>query len=154
MTLAGYAERLAAAGALDVDSVDVDDAKRIMLHRDRVAATLGLQWEAVGDRTAQELLQVAAALPEAEAIPVARLSLLSGLAPKVEPGFPSPLREALKVLFRWSLVEELSGDALRLHPLVREFAQRKTAGREAFGEGCAGRLGEAPDPQSVLRDGY
>lgn len=133
VSFSAYDERLSQAGALDVDNVDIDDSALASLHELRVRATLTLQWEAVSDKTARHLLTVAAVLPESEIIPVARLSIFSGTpAVPFAPGRVSPVRAALKHLLRWSLIEFLSDHAVRLHPLVRAFAQEQVPYPEAF----------------------
>ena len=41
------------------------------------------------------------------------------------------------------MIEELGEHAIRLHPLVREYAERTIVGREAFAAVCAERMIEA-----------
>jgi len=57
-------------------------------------------------------------------IPVARLGLLTGIDTNTQPGHTAPLMQVLQKLHDVSLIEELTGERLRLHPLVQEFAAR------------------------------
>src|SRR5262249_2011346 len=64
----------------------------------------------------------------------------------------APLDEALAELSAWSLVEELGEHEVRLHPLVREFAERRIEDWEDFAADCAGNLGEALWDMGRLND--
>ena len=88
-----------------------------------VAATIGEQWETLGDDSARLLLRVASLFAESAALPIARLGLLADLDERstVQDGFPR-LRRTVKRLDDACLVERLEGDQVRLHPLIREFA--------------------------------
>ena len=113
------------------------------IHEDAVEATLRQQWDALDDEDARSLLLVAGQLPEAAVIPNERLGLLAGVAVRSDDGEgPSSLDEALRRLEDDCLVEELRRDQVRLHPLVREFAERLTPAetRDAFRLTCAGRM--------------
>jgi WD40 repeat protein len=143
ITLSGYLKRILREGALAaVDAANVDPRTLATRHNAAVKATLRTQWEALaGDNDAEQVMKTAALLAEAAEVPRARLSLLTGLAvqPEAE-GYPAPLAEALGKLEGLSLVEELTDEAIRLHPLVREFAAGTIEGRDAFGRQCAHRL--------------
>lgn len=91
-------------------------------HHIAVKATLETQWQRLEDEDARLLFRVAGQFPEASWIPIARLGVLAGVATAAGNGRPSPLGYALRKLHAISLIEELSGEQLRLHPLVREFA--------------------------------
>ena len=147
VTLAGYGARIARHGALsatDTNTVTSDDlATR---HTAAVEATLASQWEALEGEEARLTLRAAALLDEGAMIPRARLALLTGLAAVAEEGLEAPLDEALQELVGLSLVEDFEEqEAVRLHPLVREFAARRIEGegRADFAAGCARNLGEA-----------
>jgi WD40 repeat protein len=153
VSLCDFRARLQRQGAIDtleaVDS-DVPAADLRRLHAAAVAATLREQWDALGtgkavDENARRLLRAAGQLPEAAQVPAARLGLLAGVPQRGTAGEPSPLAQALRRLERAALVEELRGDELRLHPLVREFAAAQTpaAEVEAFRVGLAEHLGAA-----------
>lgn len=71
---------------------------------------------------ARLLLRIAGQLPEAVQIPTARLGLLADISDEEDGFFGSPLAAALAELADISLIEPLADDAIRLHPLVREFA--------------------------------
>jgi WD40 repeat protein len=134
VSLRALRARLQRQGAIDtLEAVDKEtpaaDLRR--LHAAAVAATLREQWHALGtgravDEDARLLLRAAGQLPEAAQVPAARLGLLAGVAQRGMAGEPSPLAQALRRLERAALVEELRGDELRLHPLVREFAAAQT----------------------------
>ena len=49
-------------------------------------------------------------------------------------------------------MEELTEQEIRLHPLVRAFAENKIEGREAFKAACAERLAEALWEMGRLHD--
>ena len=101
------------------------------------------------------MLLVAGQLPEAAVIPNERLGLLAGVAVRSDDGAgPCPLDEALRRLEDDCLVEELHRDQVRLHPLVREFAERLTpdATRDAFRLACAGRMAAAYEDYATLEE--
>ena len=126
---------------LDVHVEDYD------LYRDVYTRTLlpvlREQWERLCQQPksehAQLLLRIAGQLPEAAEIPIARLGLLAGLA---DGRVIRPLTSAIQTLWKVALIEELKADAIRLHPLVREFAATRTGNveRAAFRMACAQRL--------------
>jgi len=145
VTPTGYLERLGRYGALPtVDTLEAV-AQRNPTWHDPVALTLASQWDALADEDARLLLRVAALLPEAEAIPAARLGLLTGLSDRAEAGFVPPLDQALHWLYNYSLLERLENERVRLHPLVREFAAQQTpaAGTAAFCAHGADQLAQA-----------
>jgi WD40 repeat protein len=129
VTLTGYLERLGRYGALSTVD-DLEDLEVVVrspsTRHDSVTPTLRSQWNALVDKGARLLLQIAALLPEAEMIPAARLGLLAGISDRAEPGFRSPLDKALQHLYDYSLLEALEAGQVRLHPLVREFTERHT----------------------------
>ncbi|WP_437657772.1 beta-propeller domain-containing protein [Sorangium sp. So ce1182] len=141
IALADYLERIRTEGALlTVDDAEVEARHLATRHTAAVGATLALQWDALSEPEARATLKTAALLGEAAAIPRARLSLLTGLADRAQRGRPAPLTRALKALHHLSMIEELTADTFRVHPLVREFAAARTEGREAFAAACAERM--------------
>ena len=155
--LASYRKELLARGALPV----LDDPRLLLRSEDlptrhdaAVAATLAGQWENVENDGARLLLRVAGQLPEAAMIPTARLGLLAGLDDQEGGFFGSPLKLALQELTDASLVEELRGEYVRLHPLVREFAAAQTPAEEtpAFRRWCAANLARAYEDTATLED--
>jgi len=155
--LASYRKELLARGALPV----LDDPRLLLRSEDlptrhdaAVAATLAGQWENVEKDDARLLLRVAGQLPEAAMIPTARLGLLAGLDDQEGGFFGSPLKLALQELTDASLVEELRGKYVRLHPLVREFAAGRTPEEEtpAFRLSCATNLARAYEDTATLED--
>lgn len=146
--LADYRGRLRREGllaTLDDEAAELPAVQLPAVHDAAVTATLTSQWEALHDETARLLLRVAGQLPEAAAIPVARLELLAGVPHLELAGHPSLMARALKRLENACLVEELFEDQLRLHPLVREFAVRQTPSSQAAGfrAWCAGNVVDA-----------
>jgi WD40 repeat protein len=146
--LASYRKELLARGALPV----LDDPRLLLRpedlptrHSAAVAATLASQWENVENDDARLLLRVAGQLPEAAMISTARLGLLARLDDREGGFFGSPLKLALQELTDASLVEELRGKYVRLHPLVREFAAGQTPEEEtpALRRWCATNLATA-----------
>ena len=123
--VAAYRDALLNRGALAV--VDdrrggVRDEDLGTRHAAAVAATLAEQWDLVQSEDARLLLRIAGQLPEAAQIPTARLGLLAAISDEEDGFFGSPLAAALAELADISLIEPLADDAIRLHPLVREFA--------------------------------
>ena len=132
VSLADYREGLRSDGCLatlDADAAELTDADLRKVHDPAVAATIAEQWDALGDESARLLLRVASLFPESAAVPIERLSLLTGLGVKARPGRLSPLRRAMKRLEDACLVERLDADQIRLHPLIREFAMAQTSHR-------------------------
>jgi len=158
VSLAGYRKRLRTKGRLatvDVGAKKLSDNELQSIHKDAVEATLRQQWDALDDEDARNLLLVAGQLPEATVIPNERLGLLAGVAVRSDDGEgPSSLDEALRRLEDDCLVEELGRDQMRLHPLVREFAERLTpaATRDAFRLACAGRMAAAYEDYATLEE--
>jgi len=157
MPLAAYHQELLERGALPV----LDDPRGRLRATDlptrhiaAVAATLASQWDALESDDARRLLRVAGQLPEAALIPAARLGLLTGLDDREGGFFGSTLELALQELKDASLVEELRGRQVRLHPLVREFASGQTPEAElpAFHRRCAVNLASAYEDVVILED--
>ena len=96
--------------------------KPTAVHEPSILATFESQYELLEDENAQYLFKLAGQFPEAAMIPVARLGLLAGIENLPET-LDTPLDDAFKFLERISLVEQLQNNQLRLHPLVREFAE-------------------------------
>ena len=158
VSLSGYRDRLRTKGRLatvDVGAKKLSDNELQSIHEDAVEATLRQQWDALDDEDARSLLLVAGQLPEAAVIPNERLGLLAGVAVRSDDGEgPSSLDEALRRLEDDCLVEELHRDQVRLHPLVREFAERLTPAetRDAFRLACAGRMAAAYEDYATLEE--
>ncbi|WP_437959531.1 NB-ARC domain-containing protein [Sorangium sp. So ce119] len=145
VTLAGYSARIAKHGALPAtDTNKVVRDELATLHEAGVEATLASQWEALQSEDARLALRAAALLGEAAEIPRARLSLLTGLEARADEGFAAALDGALQELAELSLAEMLvEKGAVRLHPLVRAFAMKRTEARAVFAAWCADRLGKS-----------
>ncbi|MEP7126868.1 MAG: NB-ARC domain-containing protein, partial [Byssovorax sp.] len=159
VAMVDFRDRLLDEGALAaVDAAGIDDIDLPTRHDASVEATLALEWKMLarlpGEGQAERrVLQAAALLGEAAEVPKARLALLTGLAATVEKkGYPAPLTAALKKLADLWLVEDLGEKAIRLHPLVREFALKQIEAREEFAWECAGNLGEALWDMGRLND--
>jgi WD40 repeat protein len=149
VALGEYRGRLAREGALaTVDDSELDTLELPTRHDAAVGATLRLQWRALEgtarkSQDARLLLTAAALLGEAALVPRVRLGLLTGLRERSEAGHAARLGSALRALRDFSLVEELSEHEVRLHPLVREFAEQQIEAKDTFAAECAARLGEA-----------
>jgi hypothetical protein len=129
-------------GLRTTDAAKVPPARLATQHDAAVTATLRNQWDALETTDARLTLQVAALLRNAARVPRAMLAHLTGLPNESKDGYVAPLEEALNELLAWSLVEELTEEAIRLHPLVREFAASRIEDREALAAACAKRLGK------------
>ncbi len=135
VTLSRLAEVLKQRGALELAKTQQGDAAPLF-------ATFRLSWEKVDNENARTLFKLASYFPEATPIPLWLLGLASGLGEHGD--IFEPLGDACLRLQELSLLEELSGEQVRLHPLVREFGRRLVAeendnGR-AFLERAAERL--------------
>jgi WD40 repeat protein len=155
--LADYRERLKSEGllaTLDDEAAELPAVHLPAIHDAAVTATLNSQWEALQDETSRLLLRVAGQLPEAAAIPIARLGLLAGIPGLDRPGKPALLARALKRLEDACLAEGLLDKQLRLHPLVREFALRKTYEDQTAGfrSWCAGNVVDAYLNYTLMED--
>jgi WD40 repeat protein len=82
-------------------------------------ATFQLSWEQVQDEKGHLLFKLACYYPEAMPIPLWLLGLATGLGEGAD--IFEPLGQACLYLRQVSLLEELSGEQIRLHPLVRAF---------------------------------
>jgi hypothetical protein len=85
-------------------------------------------------------------LPEAAEIPIARLGLLAGLEDRK---VIKPLTNTIQTLWKLAFLEELKEDTIRLHPLVRNFAEGLTPTNERtiFRTICAQRIADAYVPE-------
>jgi WD40 repeat protein len=157
--LADYRKRLQAEGCLPTLDTELAHLALVNfqpIHDAAVAATLNTQWDALkrADETARLLLRVAGQFAEAASISTNTLGLFAGVSDTHKPAIPSPLRRALKRLHDVRLVEELLEHRVRLHPLVREFAEALTPEDETqeFRHSCAGRLAKAFDDLRTLEE--
>lgn len=113
LTLTHLDQQLRGRGALDITrEQEMTDAK--LFH------TFSLSWQKVRNPDAQRLFKLASFFPEAVPISLWLLALAANLEGNTS---IEPLGKARIELLRWSLIEELPGDAIRLHPLIREFAR-------------------------------
>src|SRR2546421_7932612 len=87
-----------------------------------VLETFRLSWEQVRTEEARRMFLFACYFPEATPIPLWLLGLASGLGEQWD--IFEPLGQAGFHLRELSLLEELSHDQARLHPLVRTFGQQ------------------------------
>lgn len=123
VTMFDYRVRLLDEGAMDViDATSLDPEQMPTRHETAVRATLRTSWDAMTDQNARLALLAAGQLREAELIPISRLSLLTGLSAEARPGYPNEITKTLRKLYTASLIEELTSERLRLHPLVHAFA--------------------------------
>jgi WD40 repeat protein len=126
-----------------LDTLDVQSLSAAQLatrHEAAVHATLEDQWSAVTGDKARLLFVLAGQLGEAEVIPAARLGLLAGIDGTAD-DLVRPLDDACLELSDLSLAEPADdGRSLRLHPLVREFAQTLVADAGAARAEAAARL--------------
>jgi hypothetical protein len=149
--LAAYHGELLGRGALPPDDGPragrEDPAAR---YDAAVAAALASQVNRLSSADARLLLCVAGQLPEAAAIPIARLALLAGLSDSDTSSFES--LPALQELADTALVERLQAGNVRLHPLVREYAARLIPEDQiaAFRRRCAANLAAAYEDIATL----
>lgn len=143
VTISGYLKRLGKEGSLQTLDILEQAKDWSPTWHDPIQITLLSQWDALTNADARLLLQAAALMPEAATIPLARLSLLTGLSPDAEDGYPAPLASTLHRLHNYSLIEKLVGDQVRLHPLVREFVRGQIANLDEFSFQCSQTMATA-----------
>lgn len=161
VSLEGYLERLRIEGKLTtVDDTELRPEDLPTRHEVAISAVLRAQWSRLEEEetaSARRLFLAAGQFPEATLLPVARLALLAGVEYEAPPGRASPLARALKQLHTVSLIEELTHDQLRLHPLVQEFAAELSPPgfRASMAERITTELGKLSRlEEHVLRRGY
>lgn len=88
-------------------------------------ATFQLSWERVQSEMAQRLFKLAVSFKEASTFPLWLLGLASGIGEHND--IFGHLGEAKLALQELSLIEVLTKDLIRVHPLVREFGQHLLA---------------------------
>ena len=158
VSLSGYRERLRTKGRLatvDVGAKKLSDNELQSIHEDAVEATLRQQWDVWTMRTpgaccwslASFLKRPSYRTSGSGCWPVSRFVATTAQG-------RSSLDEALRRLEDDCLVEELRRDQMRLHPLVREFAERLTPAetRDAFRLVCAGRMAAAYEDYATLEE--
>ena len=79
---------------------------------------------------ALKALKVAAEFEENELVPLHRSALAAGISHAARAGHVDDLSVAIDELRKASLIDEASGNHIRLHPLVREFARSLTKPEE------------------------
>ncbi len=122
-------------GLLEEDrQLHVDDLTTVLRQRGALALTRSpgqrssleetfqLSWQQVRDERTRQFFLLASLFPEAIPIPLWLAGLAAGLGESTRPF--EPLWEVCLSLEESSLLERLSGDQVRLHPLVRAFGQR------------------------------
>jgi WD40 repeat protein len=141
LSYAEYLSRLAEGGLAAIDSQVLSPAELATRHATAIQTTLEYQWNTVDSEGSRLLLCLTCRMPQASAIPKARLALMS------QPG--TDLDGALALLLDLSLVSEMeSARRLRVHPLVREFARARLSK-----ERSAALVGDAVSAMSsALRD--
>ena len=116
-TLVGMAEALRRG--------KIADLKQVLFE------TFRWSWKQVHDEAARRLFLLSSFFPGVTPIPLWLLGLAAGLGEQAE-SF-EPLGEACLQLQTATLVERLSGEQVRLHPLVREFGHSLLAAQEDKG---------------------
>lgn len=115
LRLTRLADELKRRGALELAQMQQGNVQPLF-------TTFRLSWEKVRDEEAQRLLKLASYFPEATPIPLWLLGLAAGLGESGD--IFEPLGKACVQLQELSLLEALAGEQVRLHPLVRQFAQQ------------------------------
>ncbi len=120
-----FAEYLAelqqnALGVIDIGAMTAEELGT--RHEASVTATLAGQWTMLQDEIARLLFTLLGQLPEAAIVPDARMALLAGI--QATSKLDRPVARALNLLADLNLAErmEATRSAVRLHPLVRDFA--------------------------------
>ena len=117
-----YKQEMLEYGLLLIDEMGLKTGE--LYHDAAVGATLKKQYEMIKDnRDACRVFQLAGQLSKGSPISKSRLKLMTGLL-ESKSKLRDPLMKAFQTLYEFSLVEELTDDLIRLHPLVSEFAFR------------------------------
>jgi WD40 repeat protein len=128
---ANYRETLANNLLETIDMKVISAVELATRHSAAVAATLHEQWTLLTDDYARCIFSLAAFFDESEIVPNRRLELLAGTK-ESRSILDSPFDQALTELRDLNLVEEVqNGLALRLHPLIRDFSLKLSAGSAA-----------------------
>ena len=109
-----------------LDVIDIGEVSQEELSTRHIAAvgiTLQEDWKRLENENARHLFRLIGQFGEAEIVPKARLGLLAAIQ-QGKSKLHRPLDKAFNLLHNHSLVERIGNDAwaVRLHPLVREFA--------------------------------
>jgi WD40 repeat protein len=143
MTFGDYRLQLTQSRLETIDVQKLSPAKLATRHLAAVRATLESQWEAVATEDARRVFLLAGLLGEGELIPKSRLGLLAGLEQEPD-GLVRPVDDACLELQDLSLADAVdAGRALRLHPLVHEFAERAVPDAATERAVAAGRIAAA-----------
>jgi WD40 repeat protein len=134
IALQDYRRRLLAEGALDtVDETRLQPEALPTRHVAAVKATFQTSWNTLSAE-AQHVMRSAGQLETLEALPVARLGMVSGFPHHPQAvGHPAPIRRWITELVDASLMERLKVDAVRLHPLIHAYAERQVPPAEVDG---------------------
>lgn len=145
-TFESYRNELARKKLHVIDIGKLSEEDLATRHTASVKDTLDDHWKMLRQEDSRLLLCIAGQFPEAAIIPKARLGLLTGIT--TDPSeIDQPLPKAFRNLHHLCLVERLSDNtnAVRLHPLVREFANQLVTIEEKpqFRTTAAKRLSDA-----------
>src|SRR5262249_40340903 len=132
LSVAGLEQAVKNLGVFTVASSAYPDAPSLF-------AIFSLSWQQIEDPRAKQLFYLASFFPEAAPIPLWLLGLAAGLGELGDAW--GPLRESRLVLQEQSLLEPVAEGQMRLHPLVREFAQRLVAAWRDQGQELAQQAG-------------
>ncbi len=116
LTPTHLSKQLQQRGAFEITQSDNESEARLF-------STFRLSWDKIRDAGAQRLFKLAAYFPEATAIPLWLLGLAAGLGETGNTAL-EPLGRARRQLQNWSMIEVLTDQQIRLHPLLREFGRR------------------------------
>jgi len=115
LSVAALEQAIDEVGALEVAATDYPDAPSLF-------ATFAYSWNKIENERTKRLFYLAGFFPEAATIPLWLLGRAADLGEQWNAW--GPLRDARLALLKHSLIEALQDGQIRLHPLVREFAQR------------------------------
>jgi hypothetical protein len=125
ITLAEYDRQLQTIGlAPTLGTSRVDKRALATRHDTAVTRMWQQQWRATRRGLTRTLLSLASLLPASQPIPLHRLSLLTRVT-RVDA--LSPFRRAVQELLDLHLMERLSHDQVRVHPLIHEFLAKRGA---------------------------
>lgn len=119
--LASYRDTLLKRGALPVLG-DKQAGQTLEHDAAAIKATYDSQWDILSNDGPKQLLAIAAQFPASQLIDLPLLGILTGLPEKETDFFGRSLTHAAEELRKFWLIEMDTGDAIRIQPLIRDYA--------------------------------
>lgn len=140
ISIEGYLERIRVEGGLAVGDLGLRAEDLPTRHNVVITTALQSLWNSIQSNDSKSILFAAALFHDAVPIPIPRLSLLTGISQNIKPGYPAPMAEALRELRSLSLIEDLSANQIRLHPLIIDFTKQAIIDQAEYELECVERI--------------